>query len=472
MSEVVGRAGFHATHTKNAAERTAILHEMMRELDEESINYWAARNPNIVVADEPLNEAMVNDGNGGFTRCTDRQDVLAYGDGRLARLHRKPREDSPNKKTGKLQGGTVTTTMIVAHLPKSLCREVPDYYPVLDAHGHPVLSETTGEPKRRSRWVARDRDEARKYFQDVIGYLANQVIPGGVDGVHGYDIQHSESTPHVQILADTFGEDPDNLGKLRADASRAWFAHRDVKDENGRQKTGRAKLRDYHAGLKAHLIDRGWDISPDFDEQRHLVGLGKYQYGQVMDAQRSMAEGMWDRDQDLRDYAYDLAGQRGQLKDQQAALASREAALGEREGILERREAELPRRRRAAAEQGHQEGRQAGYEAGRVAARAEAEEALQRYLDRVRSQPVPQLIGEFLDRQDQRGRSYRSVFDRFVDHRITRLARKHGVAGDGDLELELGSGDREQFIEDGGAQLNAEIVDLKRQRQHDRSYGD
>ena len=472
MSEVIGRAGFHATHTKNIAERTAILHEMMRELDEEAIAYWAARNPNIVVADEPLNEAMVNDGDGGFRRCTDRQDVIVYGDARIGRLHRKPREDSLNKKTGKRQGGTVTTTLVVAHLPKSLCREVPDYYPVLDDHGDPVLSKTTGQPKRRSRWVARDRDEARRYFHDVIGYLAEQVIPGGIEAIHGYDIQHSESTPHVQILADTFGEDPDNPGKLRADASRAWFAHRDVKDEKGRMKTGRAKLSDYHAGLKAHLINLGYDVSPDFDQERHLVGLGKNQYGQVMDAQRAMAEGLWDRDQDLRDYEYDLAGLRGQLQDQQAGLESREAALGEREGVLERRELELPRRRRAAAEQGHQEGRQAGYEEGQTAAKAEAQKALKRYLDRLRSQPVPRLVEEFLDRQDSQGRSYRPVFERFVDRRIAQLARQHGVAGDRGLELELGPGDREQFIEDGGAQLDAEIVALKRQRQLDRSYGD
>lgn len=57
-----------------------------------------------------------------------------------------------------------------------------------------------------------------------------------------------------------------------------------------------------------------------------------------------------------------------------------------------------------------------------------------------------------------------------MDHQITQLARKHGVAGD--VELELEPGDREQFIKDGGAQLDTEIVDLKRQRQHDRSYGD
>lgn len=262
MGEVVGRAGFHVQHAKSVAERSAIVHEMMRELEEDSIAYWAERNPNIVVADEPLNEARVNDGSGGFGRCLDRREVLEYGMERLGKVRRKIREDAPDPQTGKMQGGTVTSTLIVSHLPKSMCREVPDYYPVLDDKTGEPVQDANGKPMRRSRWVARDRDEARRYFEDVIDYLAEEVVPGGQQAVLGYDIQHSESTPHVQALADTFAPDPRHPDSLGVDASRAWFSHRDVRDERGRQTSGRTKLSEYHAGLKKHLVDLGTTCLP------------------------------------------------------------------------------------------------------------------------------------------------------------------------------------------------------------------
>lgn len=150
---------------------------------------------------------MVNDGHGGFTRCTDREQVIAYGDSRDARLTSPLKTDKPDK-GGKMRGGTVTTSMLVSHLPKSMCEEILDYYPRLNENGHPLIDKATSEPMTRSRWVARDRVEARRYFEDVIEYLGENVLPGGKDAIHGYDIQFSESTPHVQILADPYGADP------------------------------------------------------------------------------------------------------------------------------------------------------------------------------------------------------------------------------------------------------------------------
>lgn len=352
MEQVVGRAGFHVEHAKNVGERGAIVHEMMRELDDESIAYWATRNPNIVVADEPLNEAMVNGGGGGFRRCTDRQEVLDYGAERVRRVKRKFTEDRPDPKTGKPKGGTVTTTLIVAHLPKSMCIEVPDFYPVVDKDtGEPVL-DVNGDPRMRSRWVARDRDEARRYFEDLIAYLADVAIPDGLDGVLGYDIQHSESTPHVQIIADTFAPDPKDDESLRVETSRYWFSHRDIRDENGRQKTGRAKMRDYHVGLKEHLLDLGYDISPDFDEDRHMVGMGKDEYGQVMDAQRDIQ----DRGVAVRTRETNVKAAEKTVKNQEASAQVRQSLLDEREGILDQREADLPRLKAKAVTEGREEG--------------------------------------------------------------------------------------------------------------------
>lgn len=46
------------------------------------------------------------------------------------------------------------------------------------------------------------------------------------------------------------------------------------------------KLREYHAGLKAALIDKGYDISPDFDEERYMIGHTKADYARVLDQER------------------------------------------------------------------------------------------------------------------------------------------------------------------------------------------
>ena len=281
MDNVVGRTGFHVKHTKAVSERGAILDEMMRELKDESVERWAQRNPSIVVEDEDSNIALVNDGEGGFDICTNPKQVLAYGNARLAKLSSPIRDPKLDPVTGKLKGGTTTTSMFVMHLPKSLCKEVPDFYPVYD-HGEEV--------GRRSRWVARDREEAKQYFDDIVEYLATHGRPGGADAVLGVDIQFSESTPHIHVLADTFAPDPKHPGQLRSEFSRAYGQHRDVRDDKGRQIGRKAKFRRYHADLKKFMLERGWEIEADVDPLRHDKTATKEMYGAMMDKQRALAE--------------------------------------------------------------------------------------------------------------------------------------------------------------------------------------
>ena len=281
MGNVVGRTGFHVTHTKSVSERGAILDEMMRELKDESVERWAQRNPSIVVEDEHLNVALVNDGEGGFDPCSDPKQVIAYGNDRIGKLSSPIRDPKLDPVTGKLKGGTTTTSMFVLHLPKSLCEEVPDFYPVY---------EDGKEVGRRSRWVARDRDEAMRYFSDAVEYLAADVIPGGIDAVLGVDIQFSESTPHIHVLADTFAPDPEHPGQLRTEFSRAYGSHRDVRDSKGRQMSGQAKFRQYHKGLKEYMLERGWEIEADVDPLRHDKTATKETYGAMMDKQRALDE--------------------------------------------------------------------------------------------------------------------------------------------------------------------------------------
>lgn len=362
MGNEVGRAGFHVTHTKAVSERGAILDEMMRELKDESVERWAQRNPSIVVEDEDSNIALVNDGEGGFDICTNPKQVLAYGNARLAKLSSPIRDPKLDPVTGKLKGGTTTTSMFVMHLPKSLCKEVPDFYPVYD-HGEEV--------GRRSRWVARDREEAKQYFDDIVEYLATHVIPGGADAVLGVDIQFSESTPHIHVLADTFAPDPKHPGQLRSEFSRAYGAHRDVRDDKGRQMSGQAKFRRYHAGLKEWMLDKGWEIEADVDPLRHDKTATKDMYGAMMDKQRALDE----HKQYLAVERNEIEQSNNRLDDEWERLdMTRNEVRQEREQLQKDKQKVLEEARSAGYAKGLEEGR-AQADALREQARQQLDEA-------------------------------------------------------------------------------------------------
>lgn len=349
MSDVVGRTGFHVKHTKALSERGAILDEMMRELKDESVERWAQRNPSIVVEDEDSNIALVNDGEGGFDICSDPKQVIDYGNARLAKLSSPIRDPKLDPVTGKLKGGTTTTSMFVMHLPKSLCKEVPDFYPVYD-HGEEV--------GRRSRWVARDREEAKQYFDDIVEYLATHVIPGGADAVLGVDIQFSESTPHIHVLADTFAPDPKHPGQLRSEFSRAYGQHRDVRDDKGRQIGRKAKFRQYHADLKKFMLERGWEIEADVDPLRHDKTATKETYGAMKDKERALAE----QEQNLAVERREIDESDKRLDDQWERLE-----LTRNELKLEREQLQKDKQR------AHEEARTQGYAKGLAEGRAQAE---------------------------------------------------------------------------------------------------
>lgn len=354
MSDVVGRTGFHVTHTKSVSERGAILDEMMRELSEDSIARWAARNPNIVVKDESLNIALVNGGEGDMVPCKDPKEVLAYGQQRLAKLSTPVKEPKRNPATGKETGGIWTSSMFVLHLPKSLCREVKDFYPVFDEDGHEV--------GRRSRWVARDRDEALRYFGDAMEYMAQEVIPGGWDAILGADVQFSESTPHIQVLADPFAPDPKHPGQLRTEFSRAYGSHRDVRDDKGRQMSGQAKFRRYHDGLKQYMIERGWDIERDVDSLRHDKTATKDVYAKMQDRQRELGE-----------YERSLAAERSEIERSNNVLDDQWENLDLKRGELELEREQLQKDK----EQAREEARTQGYAKGLAEGRAEAERIIE-----------------------------------------------------------------------------------------------
>lgn len=358
MGNEVGRTGFHVTHEKSVKKRGAILDEMMRELKDESVERWAQRNPSIVVEDEKLNIAYVNNGDDRFVRCKDPKEVLAYGQQRLAKLSTPVKEPKLDPVTGKEKGGTTTSSMFVLHLPKSLCEEVKDFYPVLDDDGH-----ETG--RRRSRWVARDRKEAMRYFKDALAYMTQEVIPGGRDAILGFDIQFSESTPHIQILADTFAPDPKHPGQLRTEFSRAYGSHRSVRDDKGRQMSGQAKFRRYHDGLKQYMIERGWPVERDVDPLRHDKTATKDMYGTMMDKQRILDE------------------KREQIKIDREELMRDGENLEREEYLVRLARKEVEKERSVAREEGRQEGRNQGFAEGFSEGQAEARRLMQTARERL-----------------------------------------------------------------------------------------
>lgn len=392
----VGRASCHISHTKSIAGRRGTLDEMMREIVPGAVERYVKKNPNIMVAEEADNESYVNDGEGGFRPCEDIREVMDYGDARAARLSRKITKDRKNKR-GEMRGGTVTTTTFLVHLPRTLCDEVPDFYPAIDPRtGKRRIDPETGELASRSRWVAKDRDEAERYFNEVLEYLAANVVPGGVDGILGISLQYSENTPHMHVLADTFGDDPKHPGSLRQDWSRAYSEHRDVRDEDGRRVPGWEKIRDLHVGLREHLIAKGFDIERESSE-RSTESLAKAEYVASMQALETAEETLArvaKLEPEARAEAERLVKAARQRSSEIISDAQTESA-----DILDEAERDAQTVRSSAREAGRQEGRAEGQaEARRLqqAARERFAEADATYAEAMTASSIPEHQVKYL----------------------------------------------------------------------------
>lgn len=271
MSESVGRAGFNVRHLRHGesgtrADRASLLRESMRELDDEAAAYYAATNPNIVAADTRLNVAMVNNGQGGFRRAKSTAEVLAYGDARIGTKQNPKSEDRVGDTGRKWNPKSFETTLIVIALPRSMCIEIPNAYPLRDDNGNPV-TDLAGNPVMRSRWVPRDRDEALEYFAQSGAFLGDQVFPGGHDAMHGYDVNLDESYPHAQYMGDTLAGDPKNPGQLRVAAQQAWGVSREVLDHRGKIEQPQAKMTRYQKAYREHMHGLGYDVELEASER-------------------------------------------------------------------------------------------------------------------------------------------------------------------------------------------------------------
>lgn len=411
LSENIGRVGADVRHLRHGAkgtrsDRASLLNESMRELDPKAAAYFAAVNPNIVAADTHRNIAMVNDGAGGFRRPASKEEVLDYGDGRIKKVHRK------------IGATSFETTLIVIHLPKSMCVEVPDFYPVLDKEGVPQLDKA-GSPRMKSRWVARDRDEAIRFFTEALQYYSSEVLTGGIDAIHGYDINFDEATPHVQAMADTFAPDPKHAGSLRVDASRMWGSHREVRDENGKQIGGSRKMRQYQAGLRRRMHDLGYPVELDADPLRSMSNLGKEEYietqdrlGDIAQGEESLQVGRRRLDMDLQDHRYRDAAVGSLLADAHGKRRQAEAELEQ-----------LPELRR--------EARQEGFAAGRSDLAAREADIGRREFAVAQERVQLAQRSEAVERALARARSAQIAAQRLVDQALADAqARADRIIGD------------------------------------------
>ena len=310
-----GRAAFNLRHLRRdncggdtRGDRKRLLKEAMRELDPQDLAHQAAMNSNIVVADAHLNVPFVNDGNGTFRRAASVEEVLAYQDARMDGV--------------RVQKNSFETSLFVVHLPKSMCKEVPDYY----------TSVVDGREVKRPRYVARDYEEAKKYLEESMRWIAENFIPGGIDAVAGGDMNFDESTPHIQFQADTLSPHPDKPGTLRCRPGIAYNTDTSVRytsgPKKGKQISGNQKFIDAQRGLREHMHSLGYPVELEVSE-RHDESLNLDRYTEQQDRERDLAK----REDDVE------AKKRSVQRDMDATEHDREQAATELKQAQEAREA-------------------------------------------------------------------------------------------------------------------------------------
>ena len=181
-----------------------------------------------------------------------------------------------------MQKNSFETSLFVVYLPKSMCKEIPGYY----------TSEVDGREVKRPRYVARDYEEAKKYPEESMRWLAENFIPGGIDAVAGGNMNFDESTPHIQFQADTFSPKPEDPDKLRCRPGIAYNTDTSVRytsgPKKGKQISGNQKFIDAQRGLREHMHSLGYPVELEVSE-RHDESLNLDRYTEQQDRERDLA---------------------------------------------------------------------------------------------------------------------------------------------------------------------------------------
>lgn len=298
MDHLWNQHGSDGGRDRETRKRNTLEEAARQTAGPRAIAHYAGRTPSLVPADTHKNVDFVNDGDGGFKKMTDINDVVEYGEARVGRLTGVKPKDS-----------NTTWITSVFHLPLSMCLEVPDYYPRVDDNGEIIRNED-GTKMNRSRWIVRPgmEDEANRYFEEVLKFWAS-ILPGGIDAIHGGSINYDESRPHMHVISDPFeqnqrSKDPE---ALKMAFSKAFSYHpsspkvaktypgtdKPELDDDGEPvmigESAQMKMTRYHREFKKHLLDAGFDIEAERDAKRHNRRSDLHDY-QTAQEQLAVAE--------------------------------------------------------------------------------------------------------------------------------------------------------------------------------------
>ena len=280
-----------------------------------------------------------------------------------------------------MQKNSFKTSLFVVYLPKSMCKEIPDYY----------TSEVDGREVKRPRYVARDYEEAKKYPEESMRWLAENFIPGGIDAVAGGDMNFDESTPHIQFQADTFSPKPEDPDKLRCRPGIAYNTETSVRytsgPKKGKQISGQQKFVDAQRGLREHMHALGYPVELEVSE-RHDESLNLGRYAEQQDRERDLAKREDDVEAKKRSVQRDMdaieCDREQTAKELEQAKAANEKAQGVLQHAEEQARAVAERVLNEAREKAEQEAEQIRSEAHEKAeqelglAEAQADELLER----------------------------------------------------------------------------------------------
>lgn len=321
-----------------ADARRGLLHEGARSLVDEWEQKWADKNPNIRTDEAHRNVVLVqapgDDGSYDLREATTKQEAQAfinYGNERTALLEHPPR------------AGYTAFSSMAFHYPKEFCDEHAGEAQAVDKDGKKIFDKN-GEPVMVARYTPKDYDEMRRYFDDALDLLSDQL--GGREHVHGVFIHLDERTPHMQVVFDSYQPSDNEPDKLKAGHSLLWGTHEDVcypkgtmirgKDMSGKRISGARKMSEFQKDLREHMAECGWDVSVK-RSARHKDHYTKDEYAEIDNARIAMEQESATLDKKRDDYESDVADYEVSL----SALDDREDSVQEREDELDKREQKL-----------------------------------------------------------------------------------------------------------------------------------
>lgn len=405
-----------------ADARRGLLHEGARSLVDEWEQKWADKNPNIRTDEAHRNVVLVqapgDDGSYDLREATTKQEAdafIKYGNERTALLEHPPR------------AGYTAFSSMAFHYPKDFCDEHAGEAQAVDKDGKKIFDKN-GEPVMVARYTPKDYDEMRRYFDDALDLLSDQL--GGREHVHGVFIHLDERTPHMQVVFDSYQPSDNDPDKLKAGHSILWGTHEDVrypkgtmirgKDMSGKRISGAHKMSEFQKDLREHMAECGWDVSVK-RSARYKDHYTKDEYAEIDNARIAQEQESAALDKKREDYESDVADYEVSL----SALDDREDKVQEREDELDERERKLAEREKKIAAQ-EQANRQ--FIAMQIAWMQKQKENADAYSETTVNNTLNQANQMLLDAENKRDEVYKSARKKAHTDVVTSLNKQVSAA--------------------------------------------